>query len=222
TGLNEGGISPSGLTALRDRLIAAGTVEAAGLSDIKADRLAVLPGGLAIMRAIFQELDVETMQSADGALRVGVLYDLLGRDAEQDKRQDTVRQFMTRYECDAVQAARVRRVALDLYAGIAPQSDKQDSITTLKSTYKRVVMKMDMPGMNVDIDTDKPATDSVVDIKTNPMGMMGSMFRAIVGKSFVMKVNPEGQVTMTCPFIFITINKLNVFKSPFEFIIISN
>ena len=74
-------------------------------------------------------------------------------------------------------------------------TDKQDSITTLKSTYKRVVMKMDMPGMNVDIDTDKPATDSVVDIKTNPMGMMGSMFRAIVGKSFVMKVNPEGQVT---------------------------
>ncbi len=128
TGLNEGGISAAGLTALRDRLIAAGTVEAAGLADIKADRLAVLPGGLAIMRAIFQELEVDGMQAADGALRVGVLYDLLGRDAEQDKRQDTVRQFMTRYECDPVQAARVRRVALDLYAGIAPEPGRQASV----------------------------------------------------------------------------------------------
>lgn len=122
TGLNDGGITAQGLARLRERLISAGSVDDAKLLDIKADRAAVLPGGLAIMRALFQELDIDAMQAADGALRVGVLYDLLGRDAEQDKRHDTVRQFMTRYEVDTAQAARVRRTALALYAGIAGEA----------------------------------------------------------------------------------------------------
>src|SRR5690606_17460536 len=118
TGLSEGGITAAGLEKLRARLIQAGTVEAAKLSDIKADRAAVLPGGLAVMRAIFDELGVEVMHAADGALRVGVLYDLLGREAEHDKRSHTVRKFAARYEIDTSQAARVRDTALALYDGL--------------------------------------------------------------------------------------------------------
>ncbi len=78
TGLSEGGITRDGLERLRQRLVQAGTVEAAELRDIRPGRAAVLPGGLAVMRAIFDELPIERMDSAEGALRVGVLYDLLG------------------------------------------------------------------------------------------------------------------------------------------------
>ena len=70
-----------------------------------------------------------------------------------------------------------------------------DSFKTIKSTYKKVVMNMKMPNMTVDIDSDKPAADTATDMKNNPMAFMGNMFRAIIGKSFTMKVNPEGQVT---------------------------
>ncbi|MGE4334726.1 MAG: exopolyphosphatase [Pigmentiphaga sp.] len=115
TGLSAGGITLRGLQQLRQRLIRAGSVEAAALQDIKSDRAAVLPGGLAIMRAVFEELDIELMHAADGALRVGVLHDLAGRDDIHDVRDATVQQFMTRYEIDAGQAQRVLQTALALY-----------------------------------------------------------------------------------------------------------
>lgn len=121
TGLSSGGITHDGLIALKQRLIRAGNVNDAKLEDIKVDRAAVLPGGLAIMLAAFHELDVETMHAADGALRVGVLYDLLGREASHDKRSDTVLQFMSRYEVHRAQAARVRSAALAFYC--ATKSD---------------------------------------------------------------------------------------------------
>jgi exopolyphosphatase / guanosine-5'-triphosphate,3'-diphosphate pyrophosphatase len=49
-----------------------------------------------------------------GALRQGVLYDLLGRFHKQDMREVTVKQFMQRYRVDASQAARVEALALSL------------------------------------------------------------------------------------------------------------
>ena len=49
-----------------------------------------------------------TMKVSDGALRHGVLYDLLGRVQHRDMREATVAQFMRRYHVDAPQAERVR------------------------------------------------------------------------------------------------------------------
>lgn len=127
TGLSAAGITRDGLLKLKDRLIRAGTVDSAKLLDIRVDRASVLPGGLAIMLAIFRELDVEIMHAADGALRVGVLYDLLGREAAFDKRNDTVLQFMSRYEVDLAHARRVREAALALYAQVGPVSKPETS-----------------------------------------------------------------------------------------------
>ena len=70
---------------------------------------------LAIMLATFQELKIEAMLPGEGALRVGVLYDLLGRDQLHDKRDETVRQFIKRYNVDSRQAERVKRLALQLF-----------------------------------------------------------------------------------------------------------
>ncbi len=123
TALSSGGITRNGLQRLRHRLVRAGTVDAAALLDIKADRAAVLPGGLAIMRALFDELDIDLMHAADGALRVGVLYDLAGRDAAEDMREATVQQFMLRYEVDREQAERVQRTALALYRSLETLGD---------------------------------------------------------------------------------------------------
>ena len=67
----------------------------------------VFPGGLAILNAVLSELDIERMVTAGGAMRQGVLYDLLGRFHHQDMRDVTVAQFMQRYHVDALQARRV-------------------------------------------------------------------------------------------------------------------
>ncbi len=169
SGFSEQGITRRGMDKLKDRLIKAGTVERAQLADIKTDRMSVLPGGLAIMSAIFDELKIDVMHTADGALRVGVLYDLLGRDAAHDKRDDTVMQFMTRYKVDRKQAARVKKTALSLFQAAlpAPPPAGQEELSRLlgwtadlheiglsiaHSTYHRhtayVLENADMPGFS--------------------------------------------------------------------------
>ncbi len=89
----------------------------------------MLPGGFAIMYAIFDELDIEAMTVSEAALRHGVLYDLLGRVMHHDMREATVTQFMRRYQVDAAQAARVAELALRIYdelAGKGPGEDDPD------------------------------------------------------------------------------------------------
>lgn len=108
----ESGITREGLERFCAQLVKAGSAEALDLPGVSSDRLPVLPGGVAIMSAIFEELDIERMTYADGALRLGVLYDLLGRFHHHDMRDATVSQFMRRYQVDSEQAERVQATAL--------------------------------------------------------------------------------------------------------------
>ncbi|MDR2364232.1 MAG: Ppx/GppA family phosphatase [Zoogloeaceae bacterium] len=111
---NVTGITREGLEKLASLLIKAGSIHALNIPGSRADRLPVLPGGLAIMLAIFDELDLTRMNYADGALRLGVLYDLLGRFQQNDMRDVTVKQFARRYQVERKQAARVRQTALEI------------------------------------------------------------------------------------------------------------
>ncbi|HLP98329.1 MAG TPA: exopolyphosphatase [Sideroxyarcus sp.] len=115
-GYSNGGITREGLEQLRAQLLKAGDVNRLELQGLKPDRIPVLPGGFAIMYAAFCELGIERMQTALGALREGVLYDLLGRFHHNDMREVTVQQFMRRYHADARQAERVAHLA-NLLAG---------------------------------------------------------------------------------------------------------
>jgi exopolyphosphatase/guanosine-5'-triphosphate,3'-diphosphate pyrophosphatase len=98
------------------------------LEGLRADRIPVLPGGLAIMSAIFKEFGLERMVFSEGALRLGVLYDLLGRYHHDDLREATVSRFMQRYEVDQRQAARVADTASRLLAQLVPTSRRARAI----------------------------------------------------------------------------------------------
>ncbi|MDD2742307.1 MAG: exopolyphosphatase [Rhodocyclaceae bacterium] len=120
-GLNpdgETGITRLGLERFCNLILKAGSVEALDLPGISKDRLPVLPGGVAIMTAIFEELGIERMTYADGALRLGVLYDLLGRFHHHDMRDSTVAQFRRRYQVEGDQVERVEATALSALAQI--------------------------------------------------------------------------------------------------------
>ena len=112
---SERGITLEGLHQLRRKLVRDKKVIPADLPGIKAHRAPVLAAGLAIMIALFEELKVTTMQRGEGALRMGVLYDLLGRDSNRDKREETVVQLSKRYHIDLAQAARVKQTAMQLF-----------------------------------------------------------------------------------------------------------
>ncbi|HVY05897.1 MAG TPA: exopolyphosphatase [Burkholderiales bacterium] len=119
SGWSEAGITRDGLDRLRQAMLKAGDVSKLDLPGLKDDRIAVLPGGFAIMSAIFAELDVQHMTIATGAMRQGILWDMIGRAHRRDMRELTVRQFMKRYHVDAGQAHRVERLALKLYEQLA-------------------------------------------------------------------------------------------------------
>ena len=109
------GITREGMLKLRALIIRAGSAADLELTGLPTDRLPVFAGGIAIMSAVFSELGIEYVTYSQGALRLGVLYDLLGRFHHHDMRDATVQQFMRRYQVDVRQAERVERTALELF-----------------------------------------------------------------------------------------------------------
>lgn len=131
-GWSASGITAEGLAQLRIAMIKSGDCKKLELAGMKADRIPVLPGGFAIMSAVFKELCIQRMSIADTALREGVLYDLIGRFNYQDMRDVTVNQFMRRYHVDADQAKRVKELALSLFEQIAPAIEIDSNVLRQK------------------------------------------------------------------------------------------
>ena len=119
------GISRAGLEWLRDKALKADGFTAVNLPGVKGDRVPVLPGGLAIMLTIFEELDIAHMGVADTALRDGVLYDLLGRTHHEDIRDATVEATAKRYHVDSAQAQRVRQLAQLFFSQVDESADNE-------------------------------------------------------------------------------------------------
>jgi exopolyphosphatase/guanosine-5'-triphosphate,3'-diphosphate pyrophosphatase len=137
-GFSDHGLTREGLEKLRGELIHAGEASRMKLQGLRADRIPVLPGGLAIMSAIFKEFGLERMAFSEGALRLGVLYDQLGRYHHDDLREATVTRFMQRYEEDQKQASRVARTALELLNQMVPTSrvaDHPDALFLVWAAY---------------------------------------------------------------------------------------
>jgi exopolyphosphatase/guanosine-5'-triphosphate,3'-diphosphate pyrophosphatase len=120
------GITREGLEKLRALLIKQERADPDRIAGLRPNRAPVLPGGVAILCAALDELGIETMKVSDGALRHGVLYDLLGRFQHRDMREATVAQFMRRYHVDTQQAERMRALALKIYDALAPGAADRD------------------------------------------------------------------------------------------------
>lgn len=130
----DGLITRDGLRAMKKHLLKYDHINQVELQGLKDDRRSVWPGGLAIMIAVFDELGIESMEVTDAALRIGVLYDLLGRSQHEDMRFVTVEQFMQRYAVDREQAKRVGNLAAEFLAQL-PKPDEEsraDNIALLQ------------------------------------------------------------------------------------------
>jgi len=125
-GFAQEGLTREGLERLRSLLIKHEEADPDRIAGLRPNRAPVLPGGLAIMSAALDELGIEAMKVSDGALRHGVLYDLLGRVQHRDMREATVAQFMRRYHVDAAQAERVKALSLTIYDALTPGAERED------------------------------------------------------------------------------------------------
>ena len=110
---SDGSITPQGMEQLIEQLLRAGELSKLRLPGLAEERLPVFPGGLAILAEVLNVLDLKTMKAADGALREGLLYDLVGRFTDEDARLRSVRAMQGRYDVDRAQAVRVEATALE-------------------------------------------------------------------------------------------------------------
>src|ERR1700722_5105361 len=107
------GITPARLDRAITYMFDSGHVRELRLAPITEDRRPVFPGGIAILSEIFAVLDLKEMRIAEGAMREGLLYDMLGRFKREDARERTVRAMQRRYHVDFAQADRVESTALE-------------------------------------------------------------------------------------------------------------
>ena len=117
---------------------AARSADRVRLEALKDDRRPVIGGGISVLRALFDLLDIDELHPAVGALRQGVLYDMLDRERETtDVRAATVRRLAHKFGVDTAQAHRVGATAVALYrqlhgtAGPGPGERKLEWAATL-------------------------------------------------------------------------------------------
>jgi exopolyphosphatase/guanosine-5'-triphosphate,3'-diphosphate pyrophosphatase len=110
-------VTRDGLDWLLERLVKAQSADRLKMEGLKDDRRAVIGGGVSVLRAAFDLLDIDTLHTAQGALRHGALYDLLDREETQtDLRSRTVRGLTRKFHGDLAHAERVSRIASQLLA----------------------------------------------------------------------------------------------------------
>lgn len=121
-GWTDGTITAEGLLKLRQALLGAGEIRRIRLQALRAERQEVIAGGVAVLAAAFETFGLEQMRTARGALRVGVLYDLLGRRESRDLRETTVERMQARFGVDRAQAQRVGALAAQFFDALAPRA----------------------------------------------------------------------------------------------------
>ena len=124
-------ITLGNLKKLSERVIAAGHVQELALADVDEERAPVFPSGLAILLEVAESLQIERMRIAEGAMREGLLYDLMGRFTDEDARVRSIRAMEKRYHIDDVQANRVEQTALNLLEQVAESWKLDDPLAEL-------------------------------------------------------------------------------------------
>ncbi len=118
-GWSRGHIRREALLKLAEHLVQSRHVRRFELPGLKAERAPVFAGGVAVLQAVFEALELERMDVAPGALREGVLLDLVARLKDRDVRSDTVDDLARRYGVDMEQAERMVATVRKLARGAA-------------------------------------------------------------------------------------------------------
>ncbi|MDP5134007.1 MAG: guanosine-5'-triphosphate,3'-diphosphate pyrophosphatase [Paraglaciecola sp.] len=108
---------------LKQQCIDCVNIDALDIVGLTEARRAIFPSGLAILIALFEELNIQNMQISAGALREGLIYGMLDNMQQNDRRAETLEQMMKQFHIDAEHAHRVKNLALLLFKQVQQQLD---------------------------------------------------------------------------------------------------
>ena len=144
-GWPKGEITSEGLKWLVKSLLRAGSAERVRLEGLKDDRRSVIGGGLSVLRAIMDLLKIDTLHVAQGALRHGVLFDMLERDSNQtDARDISIRRLAQKFSTDNRQSERVQNAAQHILEALMPASDAALARTQRKLAWAAALHEIGM------------------------------------------------------------------------------
>jgi len=107
-GWSREGITLEGLRQLRAALLE--VRDSTGVArrwHLEPARARVFVGGFVVLHGLCEALGVAQMDVSEGALREGLIYDLLGRIRHEDVRDRTIADVIRRFDLDEAQAERV-------------------------------------------------------------------------------------------------------------------
>lgn len=96
-GLTTGVLTGAALEALKEQVLGQRYADRLVLPGLATERAPVFAGGLAILIALFEVLEIGEMGVAKGALREGILRDLIGRLSGADVRSEAVARLAARW-----------------------------------------------------------------------------------------------------------------------------
>jgi len=100
---------------LKQQCIDCVTIDLLQIDGLTESRRAIFPSGLAILIALFEQLNIQEMQISGGALREGLIYGMLDNMQQNDRRLQTLDQCIQRFHMDPEHANRVKGIALSLF-----------------------------------------------------------------------------------------------------------
>ena len=121
-GFNSHAVTKETLCAIRDRMIAAGHVSKLNFPDLHHSRRDVITGGLAVLHAACDALNIKELRFSEGALRLGLLYEQLSRLKGVDLRENSTWELLKYSKVSEAQAKRVSQIALLLLKRLYPQA----------------------------------------------------------------------------------------------------
>jgi len=133
-GWSETDITSESLSRLTKELIAIGDIKKIEFEALPPNRIPVFIGGVIVLSAVFEALEIKTMEFSEGALREGLLYDQIGRQHDTDVRDKTINRLMNRYSVDSDHADRVENITKHIFKNVKSewQLEKKEDLKMIR------------------------------------------------------------------------------------------
>ena len=113
-------ITHAKLKRLQKQAMRADHLEELEIEGLTLERALVFPSGLSILIAIFELLEIDSMTLAGGALREGLVYEMVDELKQDDIRARTIASIQSRYQIDRAYGEQVATLANSLLSQCQP------------------------------------------------------------------------------------------------------
>jgi exopolyphosphatase / guanosine-5'-triphosphate,3'-diphosphate pyrophosphatase len=116
------------LHALKSQCLNFKNVDDIAIEGLKENRRSVICAGLAILIAVMEALEINTIEYCQYALREGVLFEMLENSQHNNVRQRTIEDFIERFNIDKPHAGVVEQLAMKIFEYVKSTWRLQDTI----------------------------------------------------------------------------------------------